>query len=230
MKIPVVILAFFFFATSFAQSGEGPVLNNRLGVKGGMNLAILSQSFYGEQHFKPGMVFGFYFQGKLANNISLQPEILLSSQGARFTYYSPVGSTEGKINTNLMYVNIPLMLKAYFGQSFHIKFGPQAGIMLSAKDKGWLMAYGPVFPSPHDPYYSRKIKVKENVKSNFNEFDFSLGAGLGYDFPMGLNVSISMNLGLSDVLSNPSIRRYTGSKTLNRVIQFAVGYSFGGKN
>ena len=146
-KIILTAMAVFAFGFANAQKVE-------FGVKTGSNLSNLTGDVEGNSAkfgFNGGIFADINFLDK---KLVLQPEVLYSTQGARFKdegYYA-----------NIDYLNVPLMLKYYVVKNLNIEAGPQVGFLLSAKNKNSEESY--------------------DVKNEYKNIDFGVNFGLGYDF------------------------------------------------
>ncbi len=80
---------------------------------------------------KPKLAFnaGAFVALPLFNEFSLQPEVVYSGQGSKF---SESGFT-GTVNAN--YVNVPVLFKYNNPTGFFAETGPQLGFLMSAKAK-----------------------------------------------------------------------------------------------
>ncbi|RTY89663.1 porin family protein [Flavobacterium sp. GT3R68] len=92
------------------------------GVKAGVNVASLSSS-------DSSTLIGFHFGGLaeftvITEKLSLQPEVLFSTQGAK--------NDTGDLKLN--YITVPVMFKYYFLDYFSVEAGPRVGFLISAKD------------------------------------------------------------------------------------------------
>jgi hypothetical protein len=117
MKKIMITLAFFASTTAFAQKFE-------LGAKAGANIS----NFTGTgnwQNVKSKALVGYHFGGFvsffLGNNFAIQPEVLFSSQGAKFE--SAGQTTDQKVS----YINVPVLLKYRTTGGFYVEAGPQIG-------------------------------------------------------------------------------------------------------
>ena len=110
-------------------------------------------------------------------NFAVQPELVYSSQGAKYS--------NGSNNTTfkLGYINIPVMFQYMFDNGFRLEAGPQLGFLVSAK--------------------ANSTDIKDQVK----KVDFALGVGVGYIHePSGFGVDARYNLGLSNINENSSVK------------------------
>ncbi|UEG50883.1 PorT family protein [Ferruginibacter lapsinanis] len=152
-----------------------------IGIKGGFNLYNINNSNGVKYDSKPGIHLGLIGHIHLAKQVAFQPEIVYSSQGAKYT----TGGVVTKLNLN--YVNVPLMLQYMFDNGFRLQAGPQVGFLISAK--------------------SKTNDVDTDVKDNLKMVDFGLGFGAGYVHPpSGLGIDIRYNLGLSDINENNAVK------------------------
>jgi hypothetical protein len=115
--VPVLLLA---CAVVSAQQFE-------LGPKAGVNISNFSKSTNGANTLV-GFHLGGFVAFKLGNNFAIQPEVLFSTQGAK---YDDINYDELKAN----YLNIPVLAQLRMPGGLYLETGPQAGILLSAKLK-----------------------------------------------------------------------------------------------
>ena len=145
-----------------------------LGVKGGLNLYDLSNS-----NFDPmlGVHLGLLGHIHLSQKFALQPELVYSTQGAKFA--------NSDNSLNLAYVNVPILLQYMFDNGFRIQAGPQLGVLTSAK--------------------SVLGDNKVDVKNEFKNIDLGLGFGASYVHPpSGYGVDARYNLGMTNISENAS--------------------------
>jgi hypothetical protein len=191
-KIFVFVIASFAAIHLFAQ--ERPVF----GIKAGLNLAKTTNSNGGSRDFKAGLHAGVLAHIHLSHQFALQPELLYSGQGAKYTI------SDGEHNLNLNYVNIPVMLQFMFDNGFRLQTGPQLGFLAAVNDKRDGNETG-FFTS-----------------DDFKTIDFSWGFGLGYLGFSGFGIDARYNLGVSNI--NDNIDPNLDSKVRNSVIQLGVFY------
>ena len=98
--LAIVVMASF---VAFAQSAD-------FGLKGGLNLATWSNNnnSVGYQN-RAGFNAGAFAQIRVSPQIAIQPEVVYSSQGTKYTLANQ------EHNLALNYVNIPVMLQALVG-------------------------------------------------------------------------------------------------------------------
>ena len=167
-KISLFALSLFFTASLFAQDAK-------FGLKAGLNVSTLSNTNGSEYGSKLGFNAGALAHIHLSPSWSLQPEVLYSGQGTKYT----VGTTEHTLG--LGYINIPFQLQYNFNNGFRVQTGPQVGFLTNVSDKVNDAETG-IFTS-----------------DDFKSTDFSWTAGLGYLTYSGFGVDARYNFGISDI-------------------------------
>ena len=207
-KFRILLLTAFAFVAVQSVYGQAQIA---IGLKGGLNFASLSGTTSANQAFsnRTGYHYGAYVLVKLTK-IGIQPEILFSKQGQKFTYNSQ------NYESNFDYISIPVMLKLYLAGGLNLQAGPQFSFLSSAK--------GDLINASNG-----SVTTGQDMKNFVKSSDVTLAVGAGWDLPFGLSISARYNIGLSD------INKYTGtsqtivssmgtSQAKNQVIQVSVGY------
>ncbi len=195
LKVVLIVVGLIKAQTSFAQ------LKTELGVKAGFNYTNLDLSTVGRlgainnYHWNPTFHVGVYGMIRLPKKsklypLALQPEIVFSKQGQKFT--TPYNSD---LQTLFYYVNVPVIIKYYFLNGVNLQFGPQIGIM--AGSKGDLLRIQS--SGLNRGNIVGQALENQSLKQYINTTDFSLVFGTGFDFPFGGNLTIRYNVGISDV-------------------------------
>jgi hypothetical protein len=172
--------------------------NMKFGVKGGLNLASISDAEGSSMRI--GAHAGGYLEFKLTEKFAIQPEFLYSMQGVNEEY--DFGVTKLEAETQIDYLTIPVMLKLYPTKMFNIQVGPQIGLLVNDKVK-----------------LSSGGNSQSFTKTEFNKTDLGLNFGIGVDLPTGLNFYGRYSLGLSKLVDEDDSFK-------NRVIQIGLGYTF----
>ncbi|QNA43336.1 porin family protein [Lacibacter sediminis] len=182
-------------AMVFATAVQAQHVN--IGIKAGLNLYNIKYNNDVEYDMKPGLHAGLLGHIHITKNFAVQPELLFSSQGAKYK----TGGETTKLNLN--YLNVPILLQYMFDNGFRIEAGPQVGFLLTAKvDDG---------------------TTKTDVKSDLKPLDVGLGLGIGYiHVPSGFGVDARYNLGLSNINDEDN----SSVKANNRGFQVGVFYQF----
>src|SRR5690554_6814940 len=176
----------------------------KFGPKAGVNFANLSNLDNSEM--KTGFHVGAVAEIKFNDKFSIQPELLYSAQGTKFT------SNNSEVKLNNDYINIPIMAKYYIVDGFSVEAGPQVGFLTKAEQEG---TFG-------------NLTGKTDVKDRYKSVDFGVNFGLAYDLPNGFFANARYNLGLSKVGEDYTIGNitYEAADHKNSVIQVGVGYKF----
>jgi hypothetical protein len=162
----VVVL---FGATAYSQGVSG-------GIKAGLNLSNQNVSGSGislDTKTLAGFHGGVYLTVMFNDKLGLQPELLYSAQGSKFTIFNNTSTT--KIN----YISIPVLLRYNVNEMISFHAGPQIGIVASAK--------------------SESGSSTTDIKDDVNSTDINLALGGTIDLPMKLNFTARYCLGLSDI-------------------------------
>lgn len=174
LYLNVAIAAILMTATAKAQ-------NVNIGIKGGLNIYNINNSNGVKYDNLLGFNLGLIGHIHLAKQLALQPELVYSAQGAKFTS----SGVESKIQ--LGYINVPLLLQYMFDNGFRLQAGPQVGFLVNAKIK--------------------KPNSTIDVKDSYKKVDVGLGAGIGYVNPAtNFGIDARYNLGLSNINENTSAK------------------------
>ncbi len=172
LYLNVALAAILMTATAKAQ-------NVNIGIKGGLNVYNINNNNGGKFDNLLGFNLGLIGHIHLAKQLALQPELVYSAQGAKFTN----DGVETKIK--LGYINVPILFQYMFDNGFRLEAGPQIGFLVNAKAK-----------TPNSTV---------DIKNNFKKVDFGLGAGIGYVNPTSnFGIDARYNLGLSNINENTS--------------------------
>lgn len=186
-----------FSICGFVVNAQTPEI--KLGAKGGVNISNFTNT---DADNKVGFYIGGLAEIFLSEQMSIQPEILYSAQGAK----QNMEGLNGKMN--LDYLQIPIMVKYYVADGFNVHAGPQIGFVTKAEIEFEIGESG---------------KFREDVKDVVNSTDFGLGFGAGYELPSGLFFDARYNLGLNKV----NKKSYPDEKDVkNSVFQIGLGYKF----
>lgn len=185
-KISLFLCALSLTAFSFAQQAS-------IGLKAGLNVANLKNSGF-DMGSKLGLNAGLLAHIHLTPNLALQPEVMYSGQGAKYT----VSGQEHELSLN--YINIPLQLQYMFDNGFRLQTGPQLGFLAGVTDK---------IGNSETGYFTSQ---------DFKTVDVSWSAGLSYLSTSGLGVDGRYNFGLSN------INNAGGNEIKNNVFQLGLFY------
>ena len=142
-----------------------------MGLKAGANISNFTGGDFSEVKKKSlvGFYGGAFLNFWLGNNFSIQPEALISTQGAKI---EEDGATR---NYKLSYITIPVMAKYKSNGGFYVEAGPQVGFKISES-----------IPD-------------QTVETFAKNLDLSIGAGVGFQSASGFGIGARYLAGLSKV-------------------------------
>lgn len=155
--------------TSSNTASSSPI---RFGLKAGLNVSTISNY---DVNSKAGFYAGAFATIPVAQDFSVQPEVLYSGLGAK-------SKNNSSDKLNLDYITVPIMFQYNALPNLYVEAGPQFGFLVSAKNK----------------FSGGSIDVKDGTKG----FDFGLGLGAGYYFTPNIGVNLRYVAGLSDIAKN----------------------------
>ena len=189
---------------AIALSGASMVNAQKIGAKAGVNMATLGGDVQ-DAKSKIGFHVGVYGEWAITDKFSIQPEVLYSAEGAKF-------KEEGiTLNTNLNYINIPIMFKYRATDKLFIEAGPQVGFLIGAKYK-----------SDNNDFQSFIESLGMNAKDDYKKINFSIGLGAGYDITEKFNVGVRYMAGLANIAE---VEGSDYSEKSN-VFSLSLGYRF----
>jgi hypothetical protein len=162
----------FVFASTFLLCLSVFAQDAKFGLKGGINFANVTNT---GGDLKTGFHFGGLAHIHVTPAFSLQPEIVYSTQGAKY-------SSDAKILLN--YINIPVLLQYNFDNGFRLQGGPQLGIMTEAK--------------------SKVGNMEADISDSYKSIDFSIPLGFSYLGYSGFGADARYNIGVTNVIENSS--------------------------
>jgi hypothetical protein len=173
----------------------------QLGVKGGLNISNFTGGDFSSISKKAlvGIHAGGYIGFGIGHNLWIQPELLISSQGATLSQGVPPKDTTYKMT----YLAVPLMLKYHADGGFFFEAGPQFGFKMSENN-------------PSD----------QSISSFAKGLDLAVAAGLGYQGKSGLGIYGRYVAGISKVGDfSSSNASQLNPNFKNGTIQFGIMYS-----
>ena len=163
------------------------------GLKGGTNFATQKLNGISGVESITGYHIGGFLYFKLPILFGIQVEGQYSTQGSEFQINQVINKN------NLRYINIPILIRNDFGP-FNFHFGPQFGILMDA--------------------FSLK-GVKNSVKDQFLDRDFSIVVGIAVRLPANLGLSLRYVKGLRNISDNIILN----NETKNTMFQLSLKYS-----
>ncbi|SIQ61672.1 porin family protein [Pontibacter lucknowensis] len=207
-KSILLLLAFLFSVGAYAQTDYGPSAgqqnhnlfsgtgtNSGFGIKGGVNFATLRGSdkdvlgnFSGLTTFHAGV----YTQFSLGNTFSIQPEAL----------YSRKGIERNDSTFRFDYLEVPILAVFNITENVSIHFGPQVGILMSAKEEDTEVSIEPL-----------------------NTFAYGVAAGAEARLSI-FRLGARYNLGLEDLRKENNQGQKINQDIKHGVFQVYLGFGF----
>ena len=164
-------------------AGESSI-SPKFGIKAGVNLANLYVDDIEDENMKVGLNAGFIAKIPLVKGLSIQPELLYSSKGAKLSYNNLLLG-RGEYRFNLNYVELPLLAVINVAQKLNIHAGGYASYLAGVNVKD-MEDDGTV------------TGVTSLDAENFNRIDYGLVGGLGIDV-QNFSIGARYNYGLREV-------------------------------
>ncbi|MFT3681196.1 MAG: porin family protein [Ferruginibacter sp.] len=174
------LLLMLFLAASITSQAQ----TYSIGAKGGVNISNFTGGGDIFADVKKKAKIGYYIGGFIdfwvGSNLAIQPEVLLSTQGARI-------EAEGETrNLSITYINVPIVGKFKSDGGFYFEAGPQVGFKIS------------------------ESTPDESLDKFAKGLDLSVVAGLGFQSSAGIGFGARYIVGLSKVgsadLDNPDFK------------------------
>lgn len=191
-------------------AGRAQAQTIRYGLKAGVSLARLTNHNSVGSRNQVGATAGLMADATLSEKLSLHPELLFSQKGLRDEGSGP-GGFRSSFQIRSSYLDLPVLLRLKLG-SFFAEAGPQAGYLLTLKTTS-------TNNSGNTPPYT------SNSTRGARRFDLGYVVGVGYQLRERWELGARYNGGILGVNSSDD-----GTlQSRNSVIQFQVGYLFGGE-
>lgn len=207
-KILMLTALLLFSTSAFSQFSE-------FGIKAGLNMSNMTIEGNNDNTMKFGLHAGVFNKVYLTEAFALQPELLYSSKGFE-NVFNEEPITDGEINYNLNYIDLPIKLVFYLAEDFNFQFGPYIGYLVNANvdvDSAELLDFLEVGDQ------------SELDRDQFNALDFGLTGGLGFELDP-LVLGFTYNLGLNQVAAENEPTELVLGDAKNTVIRVYAGILF----
>jgi hypothetical protein len=186
----------------------------KVGPTFGLNLSTMTLKTMGismDPKTLVGFNVGVISEIPLSGNLSLQPAVLYSAKGSKYSITFFEVTEEAEISPSFLEIPVNALYKFDLGTlKLFLNAGPYLAYGIGGKTKS-----GGV---------SAEIRYGSGENNDMKRFDFGLNFGAGLDIK---NFLISAHYGLGLANMAPITTENTESKI--KVIEFSVGYLFGGK-
>jgi hypothetical protein len=247
-KVILTAAAVFAFGFANAQDAKSNDQKVKFGAKAGLNLSMLN----GESGSEVGFHVGGVAEIKFNDKISLQPELMFSTEGGKYAYNGSIGGTYYTYNQEIKLnkIILPVMFKYYVIPNLSVEVGPQLDYIVSGKSNAELFA----------PDFNQRLSEDTDMNNTtstivvtqsdgsktatpvmhdfgFKKLNFGVNFGAGYQLACGLFFQGRYNLGLTEFVTNANLLgasvagttldpSHYGESFKNSNIQFSVGYKF----
>ena len=204
----------------------------QFGLKAGINVASISKDGYDDAKAKVGFAGGAFVNIPVAEQFSIQPEVMYSQMGSKVTksvsrtFLGNTYEARSTAKLNLDYVTVPIMFQFRATPAFYIEAGPEFGFLTSAKAKDINTTY--VNGSPENS----STNTSEDMKDSFSGFNMGAALGLGYDITPNFGINARYVAGFTDINKkdsntngNTSLQN-DGNKNRNNTFQAGIYYKF----
>ena len=177
----------------------------QFGAKAGVNVSNLSSDNSLDTNTKTGFYAGLLMNAPIAQDFSIQPEVLYNSVGSKYT--SAVGSR----TLTLDYITVPVMFQYNLVPQFYLEAGPEFGFLVSAKNKLESGSWS---------------GTQELNKDNFNAFNFGLGIGAGFNVTNNIGINARYVAGFTDATDESNQEFGSSANNKNNVFQAGMTFKF----
>ena len=185
----------------------------QFGIKGGMNVASISKDgTLSDTSSKSGFNAGVFMNAPLAENFSIQPEVLYNDLGSKITYGQ---NDNNSYSTNLGYISVPVMFQYNATPEFYLEAGPQFSFLVNANNK--------LKDGNNNILVNDWTKL---AKDNLNTFDFGLGLGAGYYFTPQFGLTARYVAGMTKIGKDDNVYGQPYKDSKNNVFQVGLAYKF----
>lgn len=196
MKKVILLVTAFISISAFSQEETKSNSGGKFGIKGGLNYSTVTQGKF-EDGLDPRTSFYLGFMGEIPiaeKVIYIQPEMIYSRQGFE-NNYSLLGTSYSE-EYQIDYINLPVLLKLYAGNTIAFELGPQFGLKINEK------------------IVNNNSEIERN---DINSFDTALAGGLSLNFDEFF-LSARYTYSFNEIIEN--------SDSKNSVIQIGAGFKF----
>lgn len=166
--------AVFILAATFGAQAQSLV---NFGIKAGPNFSSFSGGKNIDYSSRTSFHVGLVAEIKALPNMSIQPEILYSSQGA---------DVKGIGDFNLDYVSIPVLAKFYIlSDKLSLEAGPQFSFLVDERKAAWNGI---------------------TTSADNNSFDFALAGGVGLNITQSIFAQARYTIGLTEATKDADIK------------------------
>lgn len=218
MKKALILLAVSLGAVTVVSYGQEQQtsmessLQPKFGIKGGLNLTNLYVEDVSDENMKANFHVGFYGKMPISTGISIQPELLYTSKGAKETYNNFLFG-DGEYRFNLNYVELPLSFVFNIAKNFNLHAGGYAAYLVNTNIKNLNKDEGEI------------TEIADLDEDDFHRFDAGVLGGIGVDIE-NFTIGARYSYGLCDIGKSGSFAGQALNNAKNSAIQVYLGFGF----
>lgn len=150
----------------------------QFGIKGGLNASTVTGDDFDSPDGRTSFYVGLLAEAPLSERVSLQPEVLYSSQGFKLS-----GDNDAEFQVD--YLQVPVLLKIYLIDGLNIQAGPQFGFKVNEEVD---------FEPTEDDGDFETDAIKDN--------DIGITAGAEYKFGQSFFLQARYSYGFSEMVED----------------------------
>jgi hypothetical protein len=191
-------------AITFGAQAQGEI---RIGLKGAFNYTALFNNNVSDQGYEldyaptTGGSFGASFNYRLADNYSIDANILISGHNEKYdlNFGTEAKPSPATVEDKLKYIDIPVLFKLGNGHGAYFEVGPQLSFLSSAKETA----------TRSDITSNVYNYANKDVKNDFNGFGLSGVLGFGADIELNDQLGLTAGLRLGYMLTDATVEKTT---------------------
>jgi Outer membrane protein beta-barrel domain len=183
----------------------------QIGFKAGINFSNLYDDTVEDSNTITGINFGMFAKLPLTSSIAIQPEVYLTTKGAKVTYNNSFAA--GTVVYHLNYVEVPVLVVINVTKNFNIHAGPYVAYLVDGKVK--------------NESNVTLFDFENNIdKNEYERIDYGLAGGIAFDFH-AFSFGARYNYGLAKVGKETTYNEmtYTFPNAKNSVASVYVSVS-----
>ena len=201
MKKSIFVIAIALFGFTQMNAQEYVVF----GAKGGVNFTNMTSDGFDENNSRTGFHLGLLAEVPLTDRISLQPEVLYSTQATKTATSVFLGNSVTR-DYQLDYIQVPVLAKIYLIEGFSLEVGPSFNFLANEEVK------------------RTAGSTSATTDTDFgSSFEFGGALGASYKFRGGFFGSARYTQGFTDAFDSDN---WDGDAVKNNGFQLGVGMMF----
>lgn len=183
----------------------------KIGFKAGINFSNLYDDSVDDSNVLTGINFGMFAKLPVSSSIAIQPEVYLTTKGAKVTYNTSFA--DGTVKYHLNYVEVPVLVVINVTKNFNIHGGPYAAYLVDGK----------VSNDSNVTLFDFENNI---AKNEYERIDYGLAGGIAFEFH-AFSFGARYNYGLAKIGKETTYNEmtYTFPNAKNSVASLYVSVS-----